>query len=136
MFLGRVEKPVCRNKEFRSLLYGRAIKNAMLTKKNLILTFSYDWEQYEGEFDFTYFCKSEVGDCLDHSKELLQMLKTKIQRTFPNEPFELEERGGSQRDLFVKIKCNRSLKNSIEQYFFCKTNWEDYKVSISSYWRK
>jgi hypothetical protein len=71
---------------------------------------------------------------------MIPKLKAEIATRFPNEEFELSPGGGSNDELFVTIRCGRTLEEKFDLYdrwnkeAFGK--WEAYPLMLLSYWKQ
>jgi hypothetical protein len=135
MFKNKVKKPLKKNVEFTSVTLARNVLKRILVEKNLIMTYKPDWTKYEGEFSFDYTCKAGTGDCLDNEIKLLVQLTEEIKKVYPNETFDLTGGGGSRTELFVNIKCNKTLADKFKLYPIGWKKWESYDIELTSYWR-
>lgn len=134
MFKDKLKKIVVKKEEFSSLAEARAGRTKILSQKNLIMTETPNWTKYEGEFNFTYTCPKGSRDCLDNQKKLLKQLTEEIKKAYPNELFELKDVGGSKSELFVEVRCNKSLAEEFSLYPLSWKKWEAYWLELRSYW--
>ena len=136
MFKGKLKKPFTKYDNFYSFSDARSARTKILSETNLIMTYTPDWTKYEGEFSFVYTCPKGSGDCLDKEKKLLLQLTGEMKKTFPNEIFELEGGGGSNTDLDVNVKCNKTLADNFKLYPLGWKKWGPYQLGLTSYWIK
>jgi hypothetical protein len=136
MFRDKVKSLYPKYDEFNSMKEARTARAKMLTEKNLLLIDNPAWVNYEGEFNFIYTCKKGDNDCMETPKKLLKELRDEIKKTYPGEPFELEEGGGSKNELFVNVKCNQTLAEKFRLYPVSWKKWEAYKPDLNSFWKK
>lgn len=136
MFKDSFKKLFRKQEKFASLTDARNYRKNILKVPNLILTPTPIWTKYEGTFQFTYVCPKGSKDCLDNEAKLLIKLTEEIKLKYPDEEFELEGRGGSISDLFVEVKCNKTLADKFGLYKrdleFDK--WEPYRYSFYTFW--
>lgn len=136
MFKDCLKKPFRKQEKFVSLAEARNYRNTILKDTTLILTPTPDWTKYEGTFKFTYVCPAEDEGCYENEKEILEKLTEEIAMNYPGEPFELSGRGGSNTQLFVEVKSNKSLADKFNLY---KRNleydkWESYNLFFYTFW--
>ncbi|WP_041251999.1 hypothetical protein [Flavobacterium indicum] len=136
MFKDSFKKPFRKQEKFTSLTDARNYRKNILNDTTLILTPTPTWTKYEGTFEFTYVCPKGSKDCLDNEEKLLKKLTEEIKLKYPGEEFELEGRGGSSSDLFVEVKCNKTLADKFCLYKrdleFDK--WEPYNLWFYTFW--
>ena len=131
MFKDSFKKPIKKRENFTSLTDARNYRENILKDTNLILTPTPTWTQYEGTFRFTYVCPEGSKDCLDNEEKLLKRMTKEIKLKYPGEKFELEGTGGSSSDLFVEVKCNKTLADKFDLY---KRNLEYDKWKPCNLW--
>jgi hypothetical protein len=136
MFKSKLSKPVAKREKFSSVAQARASRDKILSQKDLIMTYTPAWTKYEGEFSFTYTCKKGSGDCLEQETKLLKQLTQEINKAYPAETFELNGVGGSNTELFVNVKCNKTLADRFKLYPLNWKKWEPYQLTLTSYWTK
>jgi len=76
---------------------------------------------------------------MDNEEKVLKNLTLEIKKAYPNEEFELESKGGSSTELFVGVKCNKSLNDKFQLYkrkYLKDDNWEPFYLSIRTYWKR
>jgi len=132
-------RPISTSKNFKSLNEARKYYENIIKDNKLIYTTKPDWLKYEGEFSFTYICKKGNKDCMDNEEKVLKNLTLEIKKAYPNEEFELESKGGSSTELFVGVKCNKSLNDKFQLYkrkYLKDDNWEPFYLSIRTYWKR
>lgn len=93
-FKSKLKKPYRERKTFENINTARDYRMKILKDTNLIFTPTPSWIRFEGTFNFDYNCKEENKDCLNNEKKVLMQLKTEIKSKYPQEDFELDERGG------------------------------------------
>lgn len=135
MFNGKLKKPKATFEKFDSITQARNRRMEILTHPKLITTFTPEWTKYEGEFSFTYSCQSKSSDCLSQDDSLLTKLTIEIQNKYPEEVFELESAGGSSTELFVNVRCNKTLADKFNLYPLSWNKWEAYPLYLASYWK-
>lgn len=131
MFKDSFKKPIKKEENFTSLTDARNYMEIILKDTNLILTPTPTWIQYEGTFQFTYVCPEGSKDCLDNEEKLLKRMTKEIKLKYPGEKFEIEGTGGSSSDLFVEVKCNKTLADKFDLY---KRNLESDKWEPCDLW--
>ena len=139
MFKGKLNTPYRKAKDFTSLTEARAYRTKALLDSSLIMTPSPDWSKYEGTFQFEYECSKGSKDCnYDNKPKKLKEIETEIKKIFPNDTFELEERGGSLTEIFVEVKCNKSLSDKFNLYKRDTNSysgkWTPYRLYLTTYW--
>lgn len=137
-FKNQLKKPIRNLKEFDNIDSARNYRNSILRDPNLIISPTPDWVRFEGSFDFDYDCNEEDKDCLNNEENVLNKLREEIKSNYPQEDFELESRGGSSTEIYVKVKCNKSLEEKFKIY---ERNpeyekWEPYRLYLTTYWIK
>lgn len=136
MFKDNFKKPFRKTEEFNSVIDARNYREHILKDPNLILTPTPTWTKYEGTFQFTYKCPDETIDCFENEYKLLKLLTEEIKLKYPGEEFELKGKGGSSLDLFVEVKCNKTLVDKFDLY---KRNselykWKPYQTRFYTFW--
>ncbi len=99
------------------------------------------WLIYEGEFQFGMKCPADLGkDCYmtAMADKLESRLREELSSKYPGESFELKASGGSSNgDVFVRIKCTKSLEEKFDIYDrWGKTafgKWEPYHLTLTFY---
>lgn len=138
-FYGKLKKPFRKNLSFKSLTEARNYRSKILTNNALIMTHTPDWVKYEGSFEFTYLCPDGSKDC-NHQNEskTLKEIEQKIKNAYPNEIFELDNRGGSSNSIIVEIKCNKSLSDKFKLFQRdIKSDdgkWSPFRLTLTTYW--
>lgn len=136
VFAQKVRKPEVRFfNQFTSVEQARSERRRILEDKNLIMTGTPDWTNYEGEFNFTYACPKELGDCVLNEEKALARLREEIRSAYPGEVFEVYSRGGSDDILFVDVKCNKTLADKFRLYGLEQVGWGAYDLRLGSYWK-
>ncbi|MCK6639242.1 MAG: hypothetical protein L6Q81_04085 [Bacteroidia bacterium] len=134
VFKGKLKRPIRKNDKFESIKEARTKRSEILTQPKLITTFTPNWMKFEGEFSFTYSCPAGSNDCLSQDDSLLQQLALEIQSAYPEEIFELQSAGGSSTELFVNVRCNKTLADKFKLYPLSWNKWEAYPLYLTSYW--
>ncbi|MES2727037.1 MAG: hypothetical protein V4643_08045 [Bacteroidota bacterium] len=139
VFYAKLKKPYRKSMDFISLTEARNYRTKILNNSSLIMSPTPNWIKFEGTFQFTYECPKGSTDCnYDNKQKKLKEIELKIKNIFPNENFELEERGGSLTSIIVEVKCNQSLSDKFNIYkrdtnsYFGK--WTPYRLSLTTYW--
>lgn len=98
------------------------------------------WLDHEGTFVFEVPCDASDGDCSSITTDRLEKLRVQISNAYPDEEFVLEPNGGvTDRESFVRIRCNKSLEEKFTIYprfdnvGFGK--WEPYSPWLYSFWK-
>lgn len=138
-FYNQLKKPNSTEKVFTSAVEARNYRQKILLDTLLIVAFEPGWIDYEGSFRFTYNCKAGTKDCIDEDHKLFNKIKAEIKKQYPNEPFELEEVGGSWTTMELLITCNKSLSDSFNLYTRDRENyfgkWAPFELKIETFWR-
>ncbi len=137
-FINKLKKPYRLIKKFESIDSARIYRMNVLKNSSLILTPTPTWTRFEGMFDFNYECEEENKDCLNNEEKVLKHLSAEITSKYPQEDFELEGRGGSSTEVFVEVKCNRSLEKKFDLYERHSEydKWEPFRLNLTTYWIK
>ncbi|MBI5540419.1 MAG: hypothetical protein HY951_10205 [Bacteroidia bacterium] len=137
-FYGKLKTAYSKTIKFISLTEAREYRAKILLDSTLIMTPSPNWSEFEGEFDFTYKCKEGTTTCLEKEDSLKSVILQEISKTYPEEKFELSDRGGSLTEIDQIISCNKSLSDKfnlfyrdVEGYF---GKWRPYSLSLETYW--
>lgn len=137
-YFGRFDRPQKENKKFDDIIKARIYRDSILNVKKLIMTTAPSWTRFEGEFDFTYKCNNNT--CLEKEDSLKIVIKNEIIRKYPNEAFELNDRGGSLKEIDLTISCNKSLSDKFDLFVRNKESyfgkWRPFDLSLKSYWIK
>ncbi|MFT5347422.1 MAG: hypothetical protein ACI9M3_000454 [Bacteroidia bacterium] len=77
-------------------------------------------------------------DCLNNEEKVLKQLSTEIKSKYPEEDFELDGRGGSSTEVFVEVKCNKTLEEKFDLYERHPEydKWESFRLNLTTYWIK
>lgn len=132
----KLKKPTRKFQSFDSIDDARNYHQEILKNDSLIWTPNPEWLIFEGSFSFSYECEDKAIDCLDNEKKILQDLYREINVKYPNEKFELGGGGGSNTDLFVDVKCNKSLAGKFDLYAKGWNKWKANRLELRSYWIK
>lgn len=137
MFKDSFKKPFKKQENFTSLTAARNYRLHILKDTNLILTPTPEWTKYEGTFQFDYECPKGSKDCeYENKQKKLKDIEKEIKKTYPNENFELDERGGSLTSIIVEVKCNKTLADKFGLYKrdleFNK--WEPFNLWFYTFW--
>jgi len=139
IFYGKLKKPYRKSVDFASLTEARNYRTKILTDSSLIVTPTPDWTKYEGTFQFDYECPKGSKDCsYDNKQKKLKEIELEIKKVYPDEKFELNERGGSLTSIIVEVKCNQSLSDKFNLFkrdtssYFGK--WTPYRLTLTTYW--
>lgn len=134
-FSKRFKKPVFELKTFENITEARAAHSNTAKESNVITVNRPLWLKYEGKFSFIYPCDTKNGTCFDQEKEIHKKLTREFLNTFPNEPFELSDAGGSTNELFIEVRCNQSFSDKFNLYkrgpIFDK--WESYPLKFECF---
>jgi hypothetical protein len=132
MFKDSFKKPFRKIEKFTVLAEARNYRNSILKDQGLILTPTPIWTKYEGSFKFNYDCKN----CFDNEDKLLKRLTEEIKLKYAGEPFELDGRGGSNSELFVEVRSNKSLSDKFSSYKrdLEFDDWKPYHLWFYTYW--
>ncbi len=128
-------------REFQTVTDARRFLNDASKTVDFVYAWPPRWLTYEGEFRFNMKCPTEFGtDChkTGIADKLLSRLSEQISKKYPGEVFELQEMGGtSNGDIFIVVKCNKSLEEKFDLYDrWGKTifgKWEPYHLSLKWY---
>jgi hypothetical protein len=136
MFKDKFKKPDRKRETFSTFNEARVFREKALKKSRLIYVETPEWMDYEGTFSFTYTYPKSIKNHLDNDKKILETLKNELQKTYPEERFELHDGGGSKEEMDVAVKCNKSLSDKFQLY---KRNiysgtWRPYSLSLETYW--
>ncbi len=125
-------------KEFKSISEARVYLETLNTNPNFVYFEKPRWKEFEGEFRFNTKCPTPDKSCNTDFKKIKPILENEISARYAGEKFRLEESGGSSNgDLFVTVKCNKSLEEQFTLYdrwnkqAFGK--WEPYYLGLYSY---
>ncbi len=122
---------------FDTLSAARTYLNTIFADQNLLCVDNPDLLQFEGSFIFEYNCLDEFGGCFGQQEKIIAFLTEKINRAYPNEPFELAESGGTKVELFVQVKCNYSLSEKFDLYYRVNDiSWTPYSLRLNSFWKE
>ncbi len=136
MFKSKVHKAFISTNNFPSVIKGREFRNKILTDSNLIISTKPQWIEYEGSFNFTYAIKSgEVKDPFNIEEKYFKQLTEEIKKNYPGEGFELTSTGGSNTELYMELKCNKSLSDKFNLYPKSWNKWTAYDIELISYWK-
>lgn len=136
VFMGKVKMPFAKYYEFQSLPEARKSREKILEDSSLIMISTPVWVYFEGYFQFTYACKAKKNCSFENQKKEIE---TQIKKAYPDEPFELEDAGGSSEMIIVEIKCNKSLSDKFslfEREYEYSGAWHPYSLTLEAYWRK
>jgi hypothetical protein len=139
-FSSRLKPLYSKQSEFGSVSEAREYWHAIQSNKNFVYADKPKWLQFEGEFRFHVRCSEKTDGCYKYADEMIPKLKAEIATRFPNEEFELSPGGGSNDELFVTIRCGRTLEEKFDLYdrwnkeAFGK--WEAYPLMLLSYWKQ
>lgn len=138
MFQNRFKKPTIKQEKFKSVNEARNYRSSIIEDSNLIYTQTPNWVDFEGYFTCWYECPKDITDCLFQEKSLLPKVKEEIKKNYPNENFEVIGNGGSNSDLFLEIKCNKTLEEKFTLYRRNKgyEKWTPYDLTLRTYWIK
>ncbi len=139
MFAGRLTtKPMMKRTTFQSITEARAFRDSALANPKLLMTQTPNWVRFEGNFEFTYTCPDKKEGCLSSAEDVLKQLTNEIRVAYPGEQFELEDYGGSNTEVFVRVKCNKSLEEKFTLYHRHPQYdaWEAYNPWLVTYWIK
>jgi hypothetical protein len=128
-------------REFDSVTQARAFLEKLRKDQYFIYARPARWLIFEGEFRFKTRCPSDLGNnCyyIEHEEELVSKLRKEISKMFPAEAFELKASGGSSDgDVFVTVKCDRSLEEKFNLYDrWNRTGfgkWQPYHLTLNWY---
>ena len=131
MFVGKLKKAFERNDKFSSLTVARDMRTNILKREGLIMVETPDWAKYEGEFDFICtFPKDSERDRIDEEK----ILEEEIKAAYPGETFALSVYMSSTSELWVNVKCNKTLADKFKLYpFFKGEQWKAYDLPKEAY---
>lgn len=116
MFKDDLKRAYRIQENFSSLNEARDYRSKVVTQPTLIFVPTPEWTNYEGTFEFTFFCQGKSKDCRNNERKLLETIKAEISQAYPDEPFELDLRGGSTTELFIAVKSNKSLADKFTLY--------------------
>ena len=141
VFLNSKRKsPLIKQKNFESIKQAREYRDSILKEKSLVMVPTPSWTKFEGEFDFTYKCDSIKNNCIEKEDSLISVMKHEISQNYPNEEFELTDRGGSLTKILQTVYCNKSLSDKFDLYYRDKENyfdqWKPFRLSLTTYWIK
>jgi len=136
MFVGKLKKPFMKKETFLSITMARNKRADFFKKDGLIMVETPDWVKYEGEFGFIYKYPKKFGNWVDNEQKMLDQLTKEIKIAYPNEAFVLRGVGGSNDELFVNIKCNKTLAYKFKLYPISWNKWSRYSLYLTSYWTK
>lgn len=138
----RVKPLFIEEKEFSSVKDARAYWYKINSDPGFVYARRPAWLEHEGTFVFQVRCDASIGECSSTSisKDRLEKLRAELASTYPDEEFVLEPNGGmTNREWFVRIRCNKSLEEKLSIYprfdnvGFGK--WEPYTPWLYSYWK-
>jgi hypothetical protein len=141
MFYGKLITPIEQRKSFIEISKARNYRTEILKDSNLIMTPVPNWTTHEGTFQFEYICKEGSKDCnYENSEKTLLNIQKIIHDQYPNEKFDLDDRGGSSMTMIVEVSCNKTLSDKFELFkrdtesYFGK--FTPYHLGIRTYWKK
>lgn len=136
MFKNKFKKAFKSNNEFSTILEAREFRTKILKDTNLIMSPKPEWYEYEGKFNFNYKYKSdELKDFHSKEKIYLTQLTEEIGKVYPNEKFDLKSVGGSNTELYVEARCNKTLSDKFNLYPKSWNKWEAYNIDLKTYWK-
>jgi len=141
MFLKSKRKsPLIKQKDFENINEARKYRDSVLRDDSLIMVPTPRWTKFEGEFDFTYKCDKIKNTCYEKEDSLINVMRYEITRNYPDEEFELSDRGGSLSEILQTIYCNKSLSDKFNLYYRDKESyfgqWKPFRLSLTTYWVK
>ena len=136
MFKGKLKTPYHISNDFASLTQARDYRTKILSDSSLIMTPTPDWTKYEGTFRFTYKCKEGTKTCMNKEDSLFKAMKVEITKQYPGENFELSNVGGSLTEIFVEVRCNKTLEEKFKLYYrdIQYDKWKQYRLYLTTYW--
>ena len=137
-FKNNLKKSYRERKTFNNIDSARKYRVDILKDSNLIFTPTPNWTRFEGTFDFDFKCEEANKDCLNNEEKVLKQLSAEIKSKYPQEEFELEERGGSSTEVFVEVKCNKTLEEKFDLYERHPEydKWDPFRLYLTTYWIK
>lgn len=139
-FSSRFKPLYPKHSEFKSVIGAREYWRDIHTDKNFVYARSPRWLQFEGEFRFRVPCSDIAKDCYQQSDKMLPELRAKISAAYPDENFELRPSGGSRGEVYMIIRCNKSLEEKFDLYDRWNKeafgSWEAYPLILLSYWKQ
>lgn len=137
MFYGKFKKPKKKRRTFDDVSIARAYRDSILRDDNLIMTPTPTWTRFEGGFDFTYKCDENKKTCFEKEDSLKVVIESEIRMTYPDEEFQLSDRGGSWTEILQTVYCNKSLSDKFALFYrddgyFGK--WKPFRLYLATYW--
>lgn len=148
LLIGKTQKL---HAEFRSLPLKDARDYLQSIRNDSLLIYAPDplWMKYEGSFEFTYqypegtqayfpSLEDEIDENLLQytSDSILEKLEQELVGAYPNEPFELQEYGGSLNSITVKVYSNKSLEERFDLHpREAYQDWEFLDTRFGTYWK-
>ena len=132
MLKGRVLKFRRQTDSFGSRREGKKFLDKIKNNKNVLWISTENWMTYEGKFSFDYHDSNPNHEYSNDTKEQLEAL---IKKTYPDEPFLLDETArGSGGDFQFELSCSKAL---YEKFNLVKkeNNWQLFPVSVITCWK-
>jgi hypothetical protein len=136
-YYGIFKKPYRKSEDFENINSAREYRDSILKNENLIMTPTPRWTKFEGEFDFTYKCDENKKTCFEKEDSLKVVIENKIRKTYPDEEFELSDRGGSWTTIDQIVYCNKSLSDKFDLFYRDDGyfgEWRPFRLSLTTYW--